>query len=225
MTTPVYTQHTWATLVEYMTAMEPRADPASRQPLYLLQANIALDLISQASGGIYGSSTSGVAAGDITLTGANAVFPIHLRELESVFWNGGELRERDAQWLDRRVPGWRSSVGNPTYFVRTSLGLVLDAAPGGGTAGLLVVWGLGALPHFSTAAGKLNPCSLLPMTAQMAPAYYVLAMLPLPKRPQVAQHEVQLMLRVREDHKQLWRAALDAAASELRARRHRPMSM
>lgn len=219
-----YTQQTWADIVAYVGAIDPIDDADARGSVYATLGNVALDLISQASGGLYGSMTSGGGAGDISISGRNATYPIQLRDIESAWWDDYELDERDTAWLDRKVPGWRSNVGNPKYFVRTNFGLVLDAEPAGATDGKLVLWGLASLPHFSTAGGALNPLTYLPFDAQMAPAYYIVKSLPLPKRD-VTREEVQLLAMMRQENATLWESAFASAVAALHTRRYKPFSM
>lgn len=162
---------TWADIAEYVTSVHIKEDARPNAALYRLLGNKALSEISLAGP----VSTSWVTPGTLTLVGAECRLPDDLLSIESVWFDGTQLHFKPILWLNEHCPSWRTDLGTPAYFTRTGSTVILSSIP---TSGVLKIYGGGCLSEFSDVPGDPNPLERLPRSAQLAPAYYILSMLP-----------------------------------------------
>jgi hypothetical protein len=188
---------------------------------------------ARAMGGIY-STWDNDTGGSLTVSGNSCAMPKEMLEVESVWWDGDQLRFRATIQMDRSLGDWRNdSSSSPMFYSTEGRRIFFDVTSSGSDVGLLVVhgWGLGA--DYSEAEGAANPLDDMAGTDDLADAYFAIARLPVIREPAMGSDPAAIRAAAEENARragvkvefgQLWDAAVQQAASDGMSRRGRPYS-
>ncbi len=169
---------TWQDIADFVEVVMSREGWSPPVSFYKTLGNQCLHIISVDTK-LYKTSWINTAGGPITLVGNTVEWPSDMLAVDSVWYNGAELSPKQEGEMDYEDTGWRTATGTePTYYIKSGVDIKLDISPTGST-GLLTVYGRGLLPDFSDSVGAQNPLEYIPQPNQLAPAYYILANIPI----------------------------------------------
>jgi hypothetical protein len=214
---------TWQTIIDFVSQYQSRDAGTPNQQLYRMLGNQALAILAAKIGPLEATWTN-AEGGGLTLSGNAAALPEGCLSVVRVAWNGDVLRRKDVAEMDYDDPDWRTRTGTPGAYYTNGTNLFLDCIPSG--AGDLTVTGNSSLGTFSEAEGAVNPLSYLPESAQLAPAYYILSMLPAEERftykdGQIVSRDTSELER-RQMFAAMWQAEIDNIQNAVNARRYEP---
>jgi len=209
---------TFAEIHDFVAAVERKEGGTPNRSFYLTLANQWCRLVSRRAS-LYIGDWTDATEGGLSVDGYRVTLPTGSRGLPTeVSWNGSVLAVADVAVLDLWEPGWRSVTGDPgRWMPETPRTILLDSAPTGTGAGLLVIRGPSYLPAFSDEEGAVNPLDWVPESAQLGCAHYIISMLPIeqPKIPNTspeamlyAQAELTSRQQTRQTHAALYRELL-----------------
>ena len=206
------TTKTWKELVGFIQDIDSRSGGSPNPQTYKVLANQALMIISELTD-IGMTSWTNASGGGLTLSGNSFLIPATCLSPISVEWDGVPLERMEIIEMGLELAeNWRTMTGpTPCAFAVEHPYIVLDLAPTGVTTGKLTMRGKGMLPEFSDDIADTNPLSLIPARWQLAPAYYVLSMLPADptKAPDIAR---------KQEYTAIWSTELKQMVVSLRRR-------
>lgn len=202
----------WSDIAEFVTEAQPKEGARPNAKFYRSLGRQCLGIISNEAKPFV-SSWSNADGGSITLSGNSVELPIDCLTVDKVEWDGVEIYCKSAAALDIISPTWRSATGTaPAYYTKQGSTLMLDVAPSGVTTGKLTIRGTKALPDFSDDPLAPNPLDHIPEGHQYAPAYYILANLP------VNQQDPAQVAR-QQQYMAMWKGELQGLIDHVAVRR------
>jgi hypothetical protein len=214
---------TWQTIVDFVTAYTAREGSTPNVQLYRMLGNQALAIIADRVGPLETSWTNAV-GGTLTLTGNSVVLPEGCLSVSHAMWNDDNLTRVDSAELDCEDAEWRTRTGVPYEYCMTGTTLTLDCIPS--PAGTLTIYGNSTLGTFTETPGAVNPLTYLPEGSQIAPAYYILSMLPAEVRYTYKDGQIVGKDSAEVSRQQMfaamWQAELERIHSAVNARKFKP---
>ena len=209
----------WADIMDYISAFVRSENATPNAGIYIRLANVALQQISRKTL-CYERVLTNVEGGELSISG-NIVTAIHdIIRVDRMEWDGSEheVVRTTATEMDAAHCGWRDATGDPHHYVMVDAHtIMLSRAPTGGGTGKLTVRARCYLPVLTDNDDVQNPLVFLPTEAQLAPAYFVVANLPLPlirvvndSREAVimAQRQMDVCQATRAEHKAKYEEAI-----------------
>jgi hypothetical protein len=172
-------------------------------------ANNALDMIDIKESSWYNNDS---------LSGLNSMnIPEDCIEVLRVVYNSEELEYKTVYELDQLNPDWRTSTDTIEFYTLDGTNVILNGIIGVATTSILYIYGKAKLPHFPNVVGDVNPLTYLESKFHLAPAYFVLANLPVDPDDK---YQVARSMRY-EDR---WEKALSSISGSGKVRSSKPFS-
>ena len=218
------TQITWSDIKAFVAEVMQKEGARPNKTLYDMLGRQALNIISEAVEPYETSWDDTGVSPDLTVSGNTVTLPIDCLSVRSVEWDDIVLVRKTAEWLDEKIEGWREDSGeSPNYYIVEGNTVVFDVAPSGTG---VVVRGVSALPDFSDDGSDPNPLTYLPVTQQLAPAYYILANLPAKPKGFIRDDMGRIVgtdnseIERQKSYRAMWEAAIAGMVGSVLARKH-----
>lgn len=203
----------WKDIIDFVTEVQGKESAKPNPSFFKILARHALGQIALKAKPVVGTWTNTGDPAPITLTGNTCPLPIDCLKVEHVEWDGAQLSRKSTDDLNLMFPSWRTETGEtPAYYCQEGTNIVLDLAPSGTTTGMLVIRGVQTLPVFSDTPTDPNPLAHIPDGHQFAPAYYILANLPV-------RADDPISAARKQEYTALWQSELQSIIDDVRTRK------